>query len=287
MHAASYNKPMTLSHYLTHHRRYEALLWLAWIATAATANSIISTLDLQRMQQDFLWWEPILWECSSALLFLLLLPAVMLAEQRFPLQRPRLGVNLLIHLLFSVVYSVLHVIGMVAIRHLVYALNNSSYDFGHWPTEMAYEYLKDVRTYAAILVVIYLYRFILRRLQGEASLPDDTETESNPSDRFLIKKLGKEFLVRIDDIEWLEAAGNYVNLHAKGRVYPMRETMTVMSKRLQQQGFARVHRSIILNLDKVDEIEPLDSGDARARLHSGERLPISRRYRAELKALLS
>ncbi len=278
---------MSLQYYLAHRLRHETLLWLTWIITSATANSIIATLDLRRMQQDFLWWEPILWECSSALFFLLLLPLVLLVERRFPLQRPKLGKHLLIHALLTPIYSALHVLGMVGTRYLVYAFSHSSYDFGHWPTEMAYEYLKDVRTYAAIIAVIYLYRFVLRRLQGEASLPDDTETDSSPADRFLIKKLGKEFLVKITDIEWLEASGNYVNLHAHGRVYPMRETMTTMARRLQQQGFVRVHRSIILNLDKIEEIEPLDTGDARARLLSGARLPISRRYRAQLKMQLS
>ncbi len=278
---------MTLTHYLAHRRRYETLMWVTWSVLAVTANSIISSLDLQRMQQHFAWWEPICWETSSMLMLLLLLPGIMLLERRFPLERPQLLRHLGIHVLITPVFSLLHVVGMVAIRKLVYVLAGGHYDFGDWWTELGYEYLKDAQTYAGIMLVITLYRLIIRRLQGEASLPDDTEADSSPADRFLVKKLGKEFLVKIDDIDWLEASGNYVNLHAHNRVYPMRETMTSMSKRLESQGFARVHRSIILNLDCIAEIEPLDTGDARARLTSGAQVPISRRYRQQLKDRLS
>lgn len=283
--ATRYNiHPMNLQHYLSHRRRYEASMWFSWFVCSATVNSTIATLDLRRMQQGFQWWEPITWEVSSGIIFLLLLPLVVLLERRFPLARPNVLKHLLIHIAATPVYSAIHVVGMVGIRKIVYILNHSSYDFGHWLSEMAYEYLKDWQTYVGILAVIYLYRFILRRLQGEASLPDDTEIDGSPADRFLVKKLGKEFLVKITDIEWLEASGNYVNLHADGKVYPMRDTMTSMAKRLESKGFIRVHRRIIVNLDRVAEIEPLDTGDARARLYSGALLPISRRYKEVFKA---
>ena len=278
---------MTLQHYLVHRRRYETLMWLIWSIFAVTANCIISRLDLQRMQQDFLWWHPICWEVSSMLMLLLLLPIVVLLERRFPLERSSLIKHLTMHVAITPLFSLAHVLGMVTLRKITYTLAGGHYNFGNWLTELGYEYIKDAQTYVGILVVISLYRLIIRRLQGEATLPDETETDSSPADRFLVKKLGKEFLVRITDIDWLEASGNYVNLHAHNRVYPMRETMTSMAKRLLDQGFVRVHRSIILNLDRVQEIEPLDTGDARARLISGDLVPISRRYRQQLRERLS
>jgi DNA-binding LytR/AlgR family response regulator len=99
----------------------------------------------------------------------------------------------------------------------------------------------------------------------------------------LIKKLGREFLVRVDDIDWIEASGNYVNLHVGSQVYPLRETMTGITERMQPQGFQRVHRSAVVNLDRVAEIVPFESGDGEARLASGARVPVSRRYRKELR----
>ena len=98
-----------------------------------------------------------------------------------------------------------------------------------------------------------------------------------------MRKLGTEFLVPARDIEWLEAAENYVNLHVRGRVYPLRSTMAAIQDRLDPQRFVRVHRSYIVNLGFLAQIEPLDTGDARLLLKDGTRIPCSRRYRAALR----
>jgi DNA-binding LytR/AlgR family response regulator len=139
--------------------------------------------------------------------------------------------------------------------------------------------------------VLALYRLLLLRLQGEARLldaPDDATAPVEPverPDRFLVRKLGKEFLLAAADIEYLQASGNYVNLHVRGRAYPLRATMAGIEPRLDPGRFVRVHRSYMVNLDCLAEIEPLESGDARLVLRDGTRLPCSRRYRAALKAL--
>ena len=163
------------------------------------------------------------------------------------------------------------------------------YDFGHWPTQWSYEYPKDVRTYFLKLAIVYGYRFIVRRLQGEARLlaaPDEgppVEPIERP-ERFLVRKLGREFLVAAQDFEWLEADGNYVNLHVKGRLYPLRSTMTAIEPRLDPARFLRVHRSYIVNLGHLAEIEPLETGDARLKLCDGTQVSCSRRYRPALRA---
>jgi DNA-binding LytR/AlgR family response regulator len=102
-------------------------------------------------------------------------------------------------------------------------------------------------------------------------------------DRFLVRKLGKEFLINASEIEWLQAAGNYVNLHVRGRDYPMRSTMAGIEARLDPARFLRVHRGYFINLDYLVEIEPLETGDARLRLRDGTTVPCSRRYRAALR----
>jgi len=90
-----------------------------------------------------------------------------------------------------------------------------------------------------------------------------------------------------DDIDWIESAGNYVNLHAGARVFPLRETMANISGRLATQGFQRVHRSAIVNLERIAEIVPFDTGDGEALLTSDTWAPISRRYRKKLRERLS
>lgn len=283
---------MTLKQYLAHHYRYEALMWVALSGISMIANSIVVSIDLQRLEQPFEWWEPWLWEGSSTLLILCLIPVLLLFDRRFSLHTNRPARewqrHLLAHIGFSAVFSLLHVGGMVAIRRWGYWLQGKQYDFGHWAIEWPYEYLKDFRTYFTFLVIIYAYKFILRRLQGEASLPGTSEDTHDiaTSDRFLIKKLGKEFLIKVDDIDWLEASGNYVTLHANQHMYPLRGTMTNLEQKLKNQGFIRIHRSAMINLNRLSHIEPLESGDARAHLNNGQEVAISRRYRAQLKSQL-
>ena len=225
---------------------------------------------------------------AGALLLLALLPAQLAFDRRFPFQAATWRRALAGHLLATVPYSLLHVVGMVGLRHLAYGAVGSQYDFGYWPKELLYEYLKDVRTYASTITIVYLYRLLLLRLQGEARLltaPDTglpAEAIERPN-RFLVRKLGAEFLVAAQDIEFLEAAENYVNLHVRGRVYPLRSTMTAIQDRLDPTRFVRVHRSYIVNLDCLEQIEPLDTGDARLLLKNGARIPCSRRYRSALR----
>src|SRR5205807_2521248 len=100
-------------------------------------------------------------------------------------------------------------------------------------------------------------------------------------------KLGKEILLPAGEIEWVQAWGNYVNLHVRGRDHPLRSTLTTLQTRLDAQRFARVHRSYIVNLTQIAAIEPQDGGDADLLLHSGKRIPCSRTYREALREQLA
>jgi DNA-binding LytR/AlgR family response regulator len=180
---------------------------------------------------------------------------------------------------------------MVAIRKAIYAMQGDDYDFSPWWREFGYEYLKDVRSYGTMVLVIEGYRLLIRRWQGEASLlsaPDDAppvERVERP-ERFLVRKLGKEFLVAAADVEWLQASSNYVNLRMRGRDYPLRTTMAVIETQLDPARFVRVHRSYIVNLDRIAQIEPLDTGDARIVMDDSAIVPCSRRYRDALRPSL-
>ena len=293
-----YNLPMpneshgALDRYDRHRRMWETLLWGTWWSVNAAFNSVVSFMDMHRHGMDVEWWEPLTWEYSSAALLFALLPLQLWFDRRFPFRAQTWRRVLPWHVLATIPYSLLHVLGMVAIREVVYQLNGSRYQFGSWDEELLYEYLKDVRSYASILLVVYFYRFLLLRLRGEARLlsaPDTgppVEAVDRPS-RFLVRKLGAEFLVPANEIEYLEAAENYVNLHVRGRVYPLRSTMTAIQDRLDPERFVRVHRSYIVNLDFLTQIEPLESGDARLLLKDGTRVPCSRRYRSALRSELA
>jgi hypothetical protein len=267
-----------------------ALLWTGVYLLNAVANTATVGIEHAREGRDTPTWQIASWEWSSAAMLLALVPFVLWAGRRFPLEWGSLRRHLLIHVGLSVVYSLIHVLGMVLIRELVYAAHGLDYRFGPWPRELLYEYLKDWRSYLIVLLIGHFGRLWLLRSQGEARLldaPDDAPAESSAEverpERFLVKKLGREFLVPAREIEYAMAAGNYVNLHVRGHVYPLRSTITSLEERLDPAAFQRVHRSVIVQLDQIVSIEPVDSGEARLRLKCGAELPCSRRYRAALR----
>jgi len=280
--------PTALQHYLRHRHIYEWLLVIGIAAVNAIANVGITLIENRRWGGDLPAWQPITWEVSSQIVILLLLPLVLAFDRERPLRWDNLRWTIPRHLFGSVLFCVVHVSGMVAIRKAVYAANGGHYDFGNVPVELFYEYLKDVRGYFSILFVVYCYRYIVLRLQGEASVLAAPEVGPavEPVDRpqrFLVRKLGKEFLVAADDVERLEAQGNYINLHVRERVYPLRSTMAGIESLLDPTKFVRVHRSHIINLEHLVEIEPLDTGDARLKLRDGSVVPCSRTFRGALR----
>jgi hypothetical protein len=269
-------------------RLFEVGFWVGQFMVSAVANSVTVGMDVRRLHLGFQDWQPAVWETSSGLARLALVPAIVWFTRRYPLHPDNWRRMLPIHLLGSLAWSVLHVAGMVALRKLAYASVGDSYDFGAWGREFGYEYIKDVQTYASMVLLVEGYRLLLRRMQGEASLlsaPDEgppVEALERP-ERFLVRKLGRDFLVSASDIEWLQAAGNYVNLRVRGHDYPLRSTIAGIEAILDPVRFARIHRSYIVNLDQVASIEPLDTGDARVHLKDGTALPCSRRQREALR----
>ncbi|PPT79076.1 LytTR family transcriptional regulator [Xanthomonas arboricola] len=279
----------TLERFLPWQRSAGMSFWLMVLAINASGNAVTELMDRRRAGLPVQSWEPWVWEISSGLVWLLMLvPVIAWFTRKLPLHLDTWWRRLPWYLLASMVVSVVHVLTMVGLRMLTYRLLGGHYDFGAWPQELFYEYLKDVRTFAIIVACMHGYRFLLRRLQGEVRLlaaPDEgqpVEPLDRP-ERFLVRKLGRDFLVAAADIEWLQASGNYVNLHVRGHDYPLRSTMAAIEARLDPAAFVRIHRSYIVNLGCVVSIEPLDAGEARVHLSGNGQLPCSRRYLASLR----
>jgi len=94
---------------------------------------------------------------------------------------------------------------------------------------------------------------------------------------------GEHFvLLRAEEVDWIEAAANYVRFHARGREYLLRGTMAALAQTLDPRRFARIHRSTIVNLDRVREIRPEWHGDYDVVLTTGVTLRLGRRYRDAL-----
>jgi two-component system LytT family response regulator len=124
------------------------------------------------------------------------------------------------------------------------------------------------------------FRVALERAR-EHLLPD-----GKPLTRLLARS-GESFeVVRVDDIDWLEAADNYVKVHALGETHLIRETLTRLKSQLDPSRFARIHRSTLVNVERIRSLHPLFHGDQMVVLRDGTELTLSRRYRQELEALL-
>ena len=103
-----------------------------------------------------------------------------------------------------------------------------------------------------------------------------------PLTRFVVKVLDRFLLLPAREVEWIESAGNYAKLYARGRDFLIRETMKELVARLEPGRFARVHRTAIVNIERVREIRPDEGGDFEILLESGARVRMSRSYRDQL-----
>lgn len=105
-------------------------------------------------------------------------------------------------------------------------------------------------------------------------------------ERLVIKSSGRITLLKSDEVDWIEATGNYVSLHAGAATHLMRETLAGLEAKLDPARFCRIHRSTIVNLDRIKELQPYFHGDYVLILKDGTRLTLKRGYRDTLRRLL-
>ena len=107
-----------------------------------------------------------------------------------------------------------------------------------------------------------------------------------PEQRFAVKSRGRVYFVRADEIDWVEASGHYLTLHAGRDEHLIRDTIANMESRLDRHRFARVHRSMIVNVDRIKELLPSFHGEYPIVLRDGTRLQSSRGHSERLHALI-
>lgn len=117
------------------------------------------------------------------------------------------------------------------------------------------------------------------------SLIDDLKTNQKYAERLVIKSAGKIFFLGVEEIDWVEAADNYVRLHTGRDAHLLRETMNSLESRLDPAQFLRIHRSTILNVRRIKELHPLFRGEYEVVLRDGTRLASGRGYRDKLQEL--
>lgn len=105
-------------------------------------------------------------------------------------------------------------------------------------------------------------------------------------ERLVIKSAGRIYFLEANDIEWIEAEGNYVSVHSGKKAHLLRETISSLESQLDPRKFVRIHRSSIVRIDRIQELQPWFHGEYRVILQSGTQLTLSRNYREKLQEAL-
>jgi two-component system, LytTR family, response regulator len=118
------------------------------------------------------------------------------------------------------------------------------------------------------------------------ALLGEIKTQPKTANRLVVKTEGRVLLLKNEDVDWIEAADNYIILHVAAETHMLRETMTSIEARLPTEKFIRVNRSTIVNIDRIKELQPLFHGEYVIILKNGTKLTLSRGYREKLDLLL-
>ncbi|MCC3861463.1 LytR/AlgR family response regulator transcription factor [Pseudemcibacter aquimaris] len=254
------------------------LVVFSYMTFEAIVRSTSLIMEYENRGDHIAAWKPFVWEFTSTYMIFALVPFIIMYDERYPIARKEWFKRILIHIPLSMLFSIVHVMGMIAMRKLIFSSVGDVYSMDDLDYMILYEYRKDLTAYISILIVTYAYREILRLRHGEAQI------EKSEEERIMVSKSGQFKFIDPLSVNWVESAGNYVELHVGEDTYMLRATMKDIENRLGDKEFARIHRSAIVRKDFIDSIKPASSGDKQLTLKDGTSLRVSRRYNENLKA---
>jgi hypothetical protein len=237
-------------------------------------NALSTIADRERVGSPIAPYEAWVWETSSFVVWLALVPVIWTAVRRLKPSRFGWPAVVAAHLALSFAVSVVHVTAMVAIRKLIYWALGSSYGFAPVVQQFFYEYRKDLSTYVAVAGLIAVVQWVAAR-HGERA-------ETAPPQPIVVRDGSRTHFLAADDIDYVEAAGNYVAVHGANGEVLRRTTLSAMEAELPEGAFVRIHRSRLVRLAAIARVDTNANGDFEVELKSGARIAGSRRYRSRL-----
>ncbi|WP_442625434.1 LytTR family DNA-binding domain-containing protein [Parasphingopyxis sp.] len=271
--------------------RFERRLMLQTMGIIAIFGAIFTIVDvlsrqteLERVGQDYhpvaIW----IYDPTSVLIIVALAPLVMRYANRFRFADTPLPLWLAVHAAGFLLFSTVHIFLMVWLRKLIFFLFfDVPYIFtNNLPRDFIYEMRKDVLSYAMIVLIFFLLRtYSEQRRELEAARAD-----ARDSRLITLKCGGRTMRFAAESFSHAEAAGNYVEVHTTGATHFARTTLAGLEALLRDAGLpvARVHRSYLVNRDRIETSAPSGNGDMVLTLAGGDTLPCSRRYRAAIEA---
>lgn len=260
-------------------RLLEAGFFVIVIAVLWTVDTLtkLNIRDTQGFGLDD--FRLIVQQSTSATAVLLLVPATAWWLNRFPLQKQRWLSAIAGHLIGSALFATAHYFVSVAMRWAIHGMYGVDYVFSDlWFNNLVIEYQKDIKVYFGIVAIVAAYRYYRR---NEAS-----EVSAKPG-RLIVQTGSGEAVIREDEIEYLEAARNYVVVGTGSREYLVRDTLSNLERSVAPDQLVRTHRSYLVNVDRIDEIRSADSGRREIRMRSGKLVPLSRGYRDAFRDVVS
>ena len=267
--------------------------WSAYAAVAAVSLAI-GLVNALSVAQDAAWrggrydiGTPLLWEMTSIVTIILVVPVLFITVQRMR-RATKWPLRIGLAAAGIVVFSLLHITGMVGLRKLVMLLAGGSYDFHFSATTLLYEFRKDIVT---CLLIGSTWWLIESRRELQRSTPVASGAPApaaQPPGQHMVWLRDGSARIRIEpsDILWISSAGNYVEYClANGGNRLIRGTLAATEAELGRFNVVRVHRTRLANLDRVTSLEMKPSGDFELTFDTGQTIQGSRRYRNAIASL--
>jgi hypothetical protein len=260
------------------------------VAVVAVVVGVVDALsmadDIARRSGVYDVSKPLLWDATSIFVIILLTPALLAVVRRIR-REPALAVRLALATATIIVFSAVHISGMVGLRRLIMWLAGSGYDFRFSLATVRYEFRKDVVT--CILIGGGMWLMDARREAHRAlevvAPPPAANPPSTPQTIWL-REGAKSIRIEPRDILWIASAGNYIEYSlADGSNHLIRGTLASAESELSRFNLARIHRTRLANLDRVTGVQSKPSGDFDLTFDTGHTVSGSRRYRGAVATL--
>jgi len=259
---------------------FEALGWIALIAFLWIVDTIAKITFRNNTGFGKDNFHLVSDQATSAVAVLVMVLFVVYWLRIFPVRKDKWVAAIIGHTFGSIIFAFGHQVLMIIQRIAVFAFNDMTYQWqAGFVSNLIVEYQKDTKIYLGIVAVMSAYQYYRRTRANSAP-------QSESTNRLVVQTGTGEAVLTYDEIDSIEASRNYVEIHAGGKEYLLRDTFANLEKRLAEGPFTRCHRSYIVNLDKVSEIKTID-GAQQIHLKNGAVLPLGRRYRDAFKKSIS
>jgi hypothetical protein len=258
------------------------VIFVVVLLAFAVVNAFSAAHDAVRRGGTYDVGLPLLWELTSAVVIVALLPLIDFAVRHVGRQ-PKWLLKAFWAVGTILVFSALHIAGMVAVRKLALATVGRSYSFGLSLSEFFYEFRKDVVTCCVIGGGFWLG---IKRREAIADKAAESDRAAPTPSVLWLRDGATRIRIEPREIVWVSSAGNYVEYAMLGgRTHLVRGTLAAEEARLIRFNVVRVHRTRLVNLARVSGLKAGPNGDFELALDTGQAISGSRRYRSAVASI--